>query len=141
MAREQDVLRLPYRYFDYTDPEGMALAIQRNFREVEHMLALLQGYVKQATGGAVKSLPTKADVWDRADTINPDGTLPAEKLTDTLVGLDHALQIADEAITDAKIAVGAIKTPHLDDDAVTNMKIAAGQITEAKLNWQTHILY
>jgi len=139
MAREQDVVKLPFRLTDFN--EDIIPLLNRNFAEIERMLSLLQGYVKQSTGGAVKNLPTKASVWDRADNINSDGTFPVENLTDTLVGLEHELQLADEAVTEAKIAVGAIKTPHLDDDAVTDMKLAAGAVTEAKTNWQTHILY
>lgn len=58
MAREQDVIHLPHQYFDYKDPESMAAAIYRNFREVERQLALLQSYVKRMTGGAVYDLPS-----------------------------------------------------------------------------------
>lgn len=131
MASQQDVVQLPYPMFDYTDPESMAIAIQRNFREVERYLALLQMYVKQATGGGVADLPGSADVWDRANNINPEGTISTDKLTDKMVGLEHALQLADEAVTEAKVATGAIKELH----------ITAGAIPVVKTNFPYHQIY
>lgn len=169
MAGQQDVIQLPFRLTEFN--EDMIPLLNRNFAEIERLLGLLQGYVKQATGGAVKDLPTKAVVWDRAVSINPDGTIPVEKLTDKLVGLQHELQLANEAVTEAKLAVAAVTnnkiatdavteakianasvtalklaneavtTEKLADGAVTDMKLAAGAVREAKMNWQTHLLY
>lgn len=171
MAKEQDVFHLPVKYLDYKDPEAMTLAIYKNFREVEHMLSLLQGYVKTATGAGVKDLPVAAGVWDRAGAINPDGTFSSTLLTDKLVGLAHDLQIAAEAVTEVTIAVNAITankiavdavteakiadaavtalklaqqavtTDKLADAAVTDMKLAAGAVSEGKTNWSTHLIY
>lgn len=171
MAREQDVFHLPVKFFDSKDPEAMSLAIYRNFKEVEHMLSLLQGYVKTATGAGVKDLPASADVWDRALNINANGTFPATQLTDTLVGLTHTLQLAAKAVTEAKIAVNAITANKIATDAVTEakianaavtalklaneavttakiadgavdeVKIAAGAVSEGKTNWATHLMY
>lgn len=171
MAKEQDVFHLPVKFFDYKDSEGMALALYRNFKEIEHMLSLFQGYVKTATGAGVKDLPASAEVWDRANNINADGTFPAEQLSDKLVGLAHDLQIADTAVTEAKIAVNAITSGKIATDAVTEAKIAnaavtalklaneavtaakiadgavddtklaAGAVKESKTNWSTHLLY
>lgn len=133
MAGEQDVIQLPCKFFDYKDVEGMSVAVKRNFAEIERYLGLLQGYVKQAVGGAVKNIVPSAGVWDRAANINPDGTFPTEKLTEKLVGLQHALQLADEAVTEAKIAVGAIRRPHIADGSVNADKIADAAITAIKL--------
>ncbi|MGI6221924.1 MAG: phage head spike fiber domain-containing protein [Coriobacteriales bacterium] len=133
MAKEQDVFQLPVRFIDHQDIEGMALAVQRNFKELERQLALLQLAVKKATGGGIKDLPDKASIWDRADAINEDGTIPAQMLNDKLVGLEHELQLADEAVTEAKIAVGAITNKKLAIDAVTAEKIAEAAVTAQKL--------
>jgi len=131
MAGEQDVIQLPARFLDSTDPEGMALAIQRNFVEVERYLSLLQSYIKQISGGSVKGITSQAQTWNRAASINPDGTIPVEKLSDKLVGIQHELQLANEAVTSAKIAVGAIKELH----------ISAGEIPVVKTRFPYHQLY
>ena len=47
MAKEQDVFQLPVRYIGYENIEEMALAVQRNFKELERQLALLQLVVKK----------------------------------------------------------------------------------------------
>jgi len=133
MAKEQDVFQLPVRYIGYENIEEMALAVQRNFKELERQLALLQLAVKKATGGGIKDLPDKASIWDRAEAINEDGTIPAQMLDDKLVGLEHELQLADEAVTEAKIAVGAITNKKLAIDAVTAEKIAEAAVTAQKL--------
>jgi hypothetical protein len=80
MAREQDILQLPYKRIDYTDPESMAMAIQRNFNEIERYVSLLQGYVKTATGTKVADLPNVADIWDRANNITAEGKFLTSKL-------------------------------------------------------------
>lgn len=145
MAREQDVIRLPFQIIDYTDPQLMAIAVKRNFTEIERRLSLLQGYIKQITGSGVADLINSADIWDRAENINDDGTISTEKLTDKLVGklgsLEHDLQLAEGAVTESSIEVGAITSSNLGENTVTNFNIAAGAVTEAKTNWQTHILY
>jgi hypothetical protein len=91
VAREQDVFQLPVRFFDYTRQEDFALAVQRCFLEIERMLRQLQMYVKQATGGAVKDLPSSAEVWNRAANINPDGTFSSEKLVGAIETLRNEI--------------------------------------------------
>ncbi len=131
MAGFEDVVQLPVRFIDHSDIEAMAVSIQRNFVEIERCLALLQAQIKKVTGGAVSGLQDKAAVWDRASAINPDGTIPTSRLTDKLVGLQHELQLANEAVTAAKIAVGAIREYH----------IKAGEIPIVKTNFPYHQLY
>lgn len=80
MSKEQDVIQLPFKFLDYNDPEGMAMAIRRNFTEIERYLSLLQGYVKQATGTKVADLPVVADIWDRANNITAEGKFLTSKL-------------------------------------------------------------
>lgn len=133
MAGQQDVIQLPVRFLDPSDPEGMALAIQRNFVEVERYLSLLQSYIKQISGGSVKGITDQAQIWDRAANINSDGTIPTSKLTDKLVGLQHELQLAEQAVTEAEIAVAAIDTEHLKNQIITEMKIVNEAVTAAKI--------
>jgi len=135
MSGPQDVIQLPVRFLDPNDKEGFAIAVQRNLMEIERYLSILQGYIKQATGGAVKNLPSTLSA------LSPDGTVNVGKLSDKYVGLTHDLQLADQAVTAAKVAVAAIQTQHIADLAVTDVKLAAGAVTEAKTNWQTHMLY
>lgn len=116
----QDVVQLPHARFAHLDGEDLKAAIERNFKEVAHMLAILQLHVK-----------ADEPIWDRAGNINADGTFPAEKLTDKLVGLAHELQLANEAVTSAKIAVGAIRELH----------ISAGEIPVVKTNFPYHQIY
>lgn len=127
MAYEQDIIQLPVRFFDYTDLEGMAVAINRNFNEVERYLSILQGYVKQASGGAVSNLPSVLS------GLAPNGIFDVSKLSDKMVGLEHELQIAAEAVTEAKIAVEAITSNKIATDAVTEQKIAASAVTALKI--------
>jgi hypothetical protein len=138
---QRDVIQLPVTRFDGLSADELLLALTRNFQEIQIQLNTLQRYEK-ATGKPInEQVETDSPVWNRAENINEDGTFPSEQLTDKMVGLDHELQLADEAVTAAKIAVGAIETPHIGDGQITDTKLAAGAITEAKLNWQTHLLY
>lgn len=131
MSGPQDVIKLPVRFLDPNDLEMLAVSVQRNFMEVERYLSILQGYIKQIAGGSVKGIVESAEVWNRASNINPDGTFPVEKLSDKLVGLQHELQLADQAVTEAKIAVGAIKPLHIEN----------GSIPVIKTNFPYHQLY
>ena len=129
MAREQDIIRLPFKITDFN--EDMIPLLNRNFSEIERLLSQLQLYEKKVG----KQINNTVD-----NIVNEEGKVRTEKLSDVMVGLEHSLQIANQAITTAKIALKAVTEALLADGAVTNLKIAAGAVTEAKTNWQTHLL-
>ena len=127
--------------------EARVVEINRNLLKPVDTKITLGNFSPSVTDEALKQMEVnrmvndKQGVWDRASQFNADGTLSAGKLTDTLVGLEHTLQLANDAVTEAKIAVGAISTPKLATNAVTADKLAPGTINEAKMNWKTHLLY
>lgn len=185
MSNDQDIIKLPFRITEFN--EDMLVALDRNFKEIEFRLSLLQRYIKQITGGSVKSIVDAAEIWKRAGAITPDGKFLTEKLD----GLIQELQIADQAISELKlkdlavtsaklaensvimekiadaavdaskladlavemskiapgavnsekIAPGAITAEKIAEGAITADKIPAGEISEAKLKWQTHLIY
>lgn len=122
-------VRLPFRVRQFS--EQMLAKINRNFDEIEMWLSRLQLYMSQSGYKALTRVQESADTWDRAANINKDGTFPTEKLSDKYVGLQHELQLANEAVTSAKIAVGAIKTLHIE----------AGAITLPKTSFPYHQIY
>ena len=131
MAGEQDIIQLPYKIAGLKG-DDLILAIDRNLKEIERQLSILQMYMKKIGKPADETIN---------NVTTPTGQLDTSKLSDKMVGLEHELQLADQAVTEAKIAVRAIKTPHLDDGCVTDMKLVTGTITESKLNWQTHLIF
>jgi hypothetical protein len=102
----------------------MLVFLDRNLLEIERQLSITQTYQEDTV----------------KEVIDNNGKLKTDKLDDKMVGLEHALQIAEQAVTTAKIALKAVTEALLADGAVTNMKLAAGAVTEAKTNWQTHLL-
>lgn len=62
-----------------------------------------------------------------------DGTNLNEVSLDTLGGTVAAAQIADNAVTTAKISNANVTTAKIADDAVTTAKISANQVTTAKI--------
>ncbi len=64
MAKEQDVIRLPFKITDKMSKEEMIVAAQRNFAEIEQRLALLQGYIKAGGDGSVSGITTKMAEWN-----------------------------------------------------------------------------
>lgn len=129
MAGEQDIIRLPYRITDFN--EDLIPLLNRNFAEIERMLSQLQLYEKNV------GKPTNETVDSITDN---NGNVLTDKLSDKIVGLNHELQIAEQAVTTAKVALKAITEALLSDGSVTNLKLAAGAVTAAKTNWQTHLL-
>lgn len=122
-------VKLPFRVRNFS--EQMLSKINRNFDEIEMWLTRLQLYMSQSGYEALRKVTENSEVWDRASNINPDGTFPTDKLSDQFVGLNHTLQLVDEAVTSAKIAVGAIKTLHIE----------AGAITLPKTSFPYHQIY
>ena len=62
-----------------------------------------------------------------------DGTNLKEVSLDTLGGTIGTAQIADDAVTNAKVADDAVNTAQLVDDAVTNAKVADDAVNTAQI--------
>ena len=62
-----------------------------------------------------------------------DGTNLNEVSLDTLGGTVGTAQIADDAVTNAKVADDAVNTAQLVDDAVTNAKVADDAVNTAQI--------
>jgi hypothetical protein len=127
MAKEQDVVKLPFRITEFN--EDMLVALDRNFKEIEDQLSALQLLIKHITGGGVKDLPNAAEIWKRAENINEDGTIPATSLIGQLV----EEQISDAAISASKINAGFLI---VSDDLWTDNSPINGEIA-----WNEHDLF
>jgi len=66
-----------------------------------------------------------------------DGTNLNEIALDTLGGTIGTAQIADNAITSAKISANQVTTAKIPDNAITSAKISANQVTAAKIAQST----
>ena len=66
-----------------------------------------------------------------------DGTNLNEIALDTLGGTIGTAQIADNAITSAKISANQVTTGKIADNAITSAKISASQVTAAKIAQST----
>jgi hypothetical protein len=127
MAKEQDVVKLPFRITEFN--EDMLMALDRNFKEIEDQLSALQLLIKHITGGGVKDLPNAAEIWKRAENINEDGTISATSLIGQLV----EEQISDAAISASKINAGFLI---VSDDLWTDNSPINGEIA-----WNEHDLF
>ena len=54
-------------------------------------------------------------------------------LSEKMVGLQNELQLADEAVTEAKLAVAAVVAEKIKDGEIVTDKIAANAVTGAKI--------
>jgi len=125
MAIQQDIVQLPYRISDAMPREQLILAVDRNLKEIERMLSILQQYMKQ-TG--------KPIIEDAEQVITHDeegnAVIDPNKLADKMVGLNHALQIAEKAVGSLNLALDAVLPEHL----------SAAAIKAAQPQWATHAL-
>lgn len=125
MAIQQDIVQLPYRISDAMSREQLILAVDRNLKEIERMLSILQQYMKQ-TG--------KPIIEDAKQVITHDeegnAVIDPNKLADKMVGLNHALQIAEKAVGSLNLALDAVLPEHL----------SAAAIKAAQPQWATHAL-
>ena len=122
--RNQDIVQLPHQHIGHFEGEDLKTAIERNFKEVAHMLYILQMYEKK-TG---KPINEKVE-----DVTDENGNLRSSKLNEKMVGLQSELQLADEAVTAAKLAVAAVVAEKIQDGAVVADKIAANAVTAVKI--------
>ncbi|MFD5848292.1 autotransporter outer membrane beta-barrel domain-containing protein [Streptomyces chartreusis] len=107
--------------------------------------ATLQGTIETAQGATVV-VPCDTDVYVRlvarntsgaastaSDTVGPFG--PAAVVADDILdGIVTTVKLADDAVTQAKVAVGAIGSTEISDNAVTTPKIVAGAVQTAQLD-------
>lgn len=56
LTKPQDVVNLPHKHLDSTDVGNMAVAVHRNFVELEHQLAVLQHAIKRISGGTLTNV-------------------------------------------------------------------------------------
>jgi len=121
----QNIIQLPYKISDAMPKEQLVLAVDRNFKEVERMLSILQLYMKQ-TGMAVIEDAGQVITHDEAGNV----VIDPNKLADKMVGLNHTLQIAERAVGNLNLAL----------DAVQPENMSAGAIKAAQPQWATHAL-
>ena len=112
---------IPITEFD----EDMLVPLDRNLKELVRLLGILQVY-ENKTGKLV-------NISVGAAGITLDGVIPTASLSDKLIGLAHELQLANEAVTTAKLAVAAVIAEKIAEGAVTEAKIAVGAITRPKI--------
>lgn len=119
---KHDTLKL----FPITDLEhsDLLMVLGRNFNELERVIDFVLTYENK------HGIPLNQRV---TQTTTEDGQLLTSKLNEKLVGLQGELQLADEAVTAAKLAVAAVLTDHISEEAVTADKIVANAITAVKI--------
>ena len=122
VAREQDIFQLPFRLTEFN--EDMLVALDRNFKELERVLSQFQMYEK------LYGRPTNEKV---DNILDEHGNVLTSKLSDKMVGLENQLQLANQAVDNAKLAVAAVLEDNLGDSAVSADKIAANAITAVKI--------
>lgn len=76
---------------------------------------------------------TSGAASDPSTQVGPFGPTPVVA-DDILDGIVTTVKLADDAVTQAKVAVGAIGTTEISDSAITTPKIVAGAIQTAQLD-------
>ena len=107
--------------------------------------ATLQGTIETAQGATVV-VPCDTDVYVRLVARTTSGTASTPSVIlgpygptpvvadDILDGIVTTVKLADDAVTQAKVAVGAIGSTEISDNAVTTPKIVAGAVQTAQLD-------
>lgn len=117
---KQTIMQLPHQQLGHLDLADLKLAIERNFQEIAHIMHVLQIY-ETRTGRPINNRVVNSGMTDT-------GVLPVQSLSDTLVGLGHSLQLADNAVTNAKLAVAAVRLENLAANSVNAESIVANAI-------------
>ena len=88
-----------------------------NYENIAEAIRYMNGenttYTPEEMAGAIRSIPAGATI--------PDGSITTEKL-------------ADEAVTNAKMAADAVDTPNIVNGAITSDKIGAFAVTNGKID-------
>ena len=120
-----EVFNLPFPRLSNKELNAdLLVLLDRNLLEIERQLSILQLYENE-TGK-----PTNEAV---DNVLDDAGKVKTGELSDTMVGLLSTLQLADAAVTEAKIAVAAVTQVKIADEAVDEAKIATAAITAVKL--------
>ena len=115
---------IPITEFD----EDMLVALDRNFRELVRLLGQLQVYEN------LVGKPTNTKV---TDVLTPEGLLQTSKLNEKMVGLENELQLAQEAVTEDKIQVGAVTANKVNVNELSAITAYLGTIISGTITGTT----
>ena len=86
--------------------------------------------VEDSSASETKQISSKDLVQAGVITLIDDGVIPGIKLANGAVG---TTQLANDAVTPAKIALAGVETSNIADGAVTTIKLANNAVTELKI--------
>lgn len=99
MSGEQDIIKL-LKYVDMGDPESAAVALSKNFAEIENKVGLMGGYLKQISGGSVADIVNTAGQWTQGARVQAAALITAVILGEVADGKIQAFFQAEEPAAD-----------------------------------------